>query len=83
MTIKELHSKLDKHGIDPESYYLHGLYGSSSDDEKLALIIRKGKYTIEYETYYRERGEKHSIRIFSDENIVCDWILNKLTNQLK
>lgn len=83
MTIEELYNKLEKQWIGTERYYLHGLYDSSSDEEKLALIIRRGKYTIEYETYYRERGEKHSIKIFTDENEVCDWILNKLTKQIK
>ena len=64
MTLQELYIKLKKLGVSEHRYYLHGLYGSTNDDDKPALTIKKGVYTVEYETYYKERGEKHSIRIF-------------------
>lgn len=78
MTIEELHHKLIELEIPEDQYYLHGLYGSTDDNEKVAVTIKKGKYTIEYETYFKERGKKHSIRIFTSEDEVSKWILNKL-----
>ena len=79
MTIEELHNKLVELGISPDRYYLHGLYGSTDDNEKVALTIRRGKYTIEYETYFKERGQKHSIKIFTDEKQASEWVLRLLT----
>ncbi len=67
MTLKELHRKLKKLGVSTNEYYLHGLYGSPSDNDKPALTIRKGKYTYEYEVYYKERGLKHSSNSFTSE----------------
>ena len=81
MTIEELSKKLTKRGISSDSYYLHGLYGSLDDSEKIALSMKKGKYTLEYEVYYKERGEKHSSRIFIDEQEACEYIYAKLTDE--
>lgn len=53
MTISELHTKLLDSGIPDDKYYLHGLYGSTDDNEKIGMTIKKGKYTIEYEVYFR------------------------------
>lgn len=78
MTIEELYKKLVELQIPEDRYYLHGLYGSSDDNDKIALIIRKGKYTTEYETYFKERGEKHSVRMFTNENEASNWLLEKL-----
>ena len=75
MTIKELHLKLQDLKISADNYFLHGLYGSSDDDNRLSMIIKKGKYTIEYEVYIRERGEKHSIIVSTDENKACEYFL--------
>ena len=74
MTLQELHIKLKELGVTKDRYYLHGLYGSTSDDDKLALTIRKGVNTIEYETYYKERGDKHSIRTFTTEHEACQYL---------
>lgn len=57
MTLQDLHIKLKELGVPENRYYLHGLYGSTSDDDKLALTIKEGVYTVEYETYYKERGK--------------------------
>jgi hypothetical protein len=54
-----------------------GLYGSTSDQDKLSLVIRRGAYSIEYHVYYKERGEKHSLKIFTDENVACTYFLKK------
>ncbi len=46
MTIKELHQQLQKLGVTSENYYLHGRFGSTNDNEKIALTIHRGKYFI-------------------------------------
>ena len=81
MTISELHNRLKESGINDDQYFLHGLFGSKDDNDKIALTIRKGQYVIEYETYYSERGEKHSIRIFTTENEACEYIYKKLIDE--
>ena len=81
MTIAELHKKLIEKEIKEDSYFLHGLYGSKNDNEKLALSIKKGKFNLEYETYFKERGEKHSIRIFYSKNDACEYFYKQLTNE--
>ena len=54
MTIAELHITLQDFGIPSEEYYLHGLFGSTDDNEKLGMTIKQGKYSIEYDVYFRE-----------------------------
>jgi hypothetical protein len=78
MTIQELYIKLKELGVHEDRYYLHGLYGSTNDDDKLSLTIRRGTYSVEYEVYFKERGEKHSKRIFTNENEACQYFLNIL-----
>ena len=82
MDIKELNKKIKNSGISEDKYYLHGLYGSKDDNDKLSLIIKQGKYTIEYEIYFREKGEKHSIEIFTNENEACQYFYDKLKDSL-
>jgi hypothetical protein len=81
MTLSELHTKLKNNGISEDHYFLHGLFGSTDDNEKIALSIKKGKYNIEYETYFKERGEKHSIRTFNTEDEACEYIYKKLIDE--
>ncbi|GAA4274708.1 hypothetical protein U6A24_09075 [Aquimarina gracilis] len=88
MTLNELHIKLQELGVSEEEYYLHGLYGSTNDNDKLALSISKGKYNYQYEIYFRERGEKRTIKSFSSENEACDYLLRefkeiKLNEQIR
>jgi hypothetical protein len=78
MTLQELHIQLKELGIPEDRYYLHGLYGSSGDDNKFSLVIRKGFYSLEYEVYFKERGEKHSSRIFTDEDEACHYFYKRL-----
>src|SRR5690606_11171591 len=78
MTIAELHHGLREFGVPAERYFLHGLYGSSDDNEKWALVIKNGKYTNEYEVYYRERGAKHSTLTFTEENEACDYLFKRI-----
>ncbi len=46
MTVAELHGKLKELGISENTYYLLGIYGSSDDNDKIALTIKKGKLTV-------------------------------------
>ena len=79
MTIQELHSKLKEAGISENTYYLHGIYGSLDDNDKIALTIRKGKIAVEYEVYFKEKGKKQSAKIFITEDEVCQCIYKKLS----
>ncbi len=81
MNIKELYNELKRLQIPENRCYLHGLYGSSNDNDKLSLVIKKGKFSIEYEVYYCERGEKHSIRNFTIEDEACQYMLKKLKEE--
>ena len=81
MTIEELNSELKKLGVSDDRYYLHGLFGSTDDNDKIALTVRKGKFTIEYEVYYKERGEKHSSRTFTTEDEACKYLLHKIQEE--
>jgi len=82
MTIEELNNELKNLDVSEDRYYLQGLFGSTNDNDKIALTIRKGNYTIEYEVYYKERGEKHSTRTFTTETEACKYILNKIQEEL-
>ncbi|MCB9174916.1 MAG: hypothetical protein H6589_09930 [Flavobacteriales bacterium] len=82
MTIEELNSELNKLGVSDDRYYLHGLFGSTDDNDKIALTVKKGNYMIEYEVYYRERGEKHSTRTFTTETEACEYVLHKIQEEL-
>lgn len=83
MTLQELHRQLKELGISEDRYYLHGLYGSTNDDNKLALTIKKGKQIVEYEVYYKDRGEKHSERVFISEDEACLYVYKKLEGNKK
>ncbi|MFC0878924.1 hypothetical protein ACE01N_20185 [Saccharicrinis sp. FJH2] len=82
MTIEELNSELKKIGVSDDRYCLQGLFGSTDDNDKIAMTIKMGKYTAEYEVYYRERGEKHSSRTFTNETDACEYILSKIQEEL-
>lgn len=81
MTIKELHKRLLEDGVSEDQYFLHGLFGSADDNDKIGLTIKKSQYGIEFETYYKERGEKHSIRTFATEKEACEYIYKKLIDE--
>ena len=81
MTISDLHNKLKEKGIIEDKYFLHGLFGSTDDNDKISLTIKQGQFGLEYETYYKERGEKHSIRTFTTEKEACEYIYKKLIDE--
>ena len=78
MTIKQLHDKLTELGVDESRYYLHGLFGATNDDEKVALSIKVVNGQKEYQIYFRERGETTLIRSFNNEPDACRFILKRL-----
>ncbi|HWK06833.1 MAG TPA: hypothetical protein VNS58_24530 [Puia sp.] len=78
MTLAELHNKLKELQISENTYYLHGIYGSSDDNDKMALTIRKGKIAVEYEVYFKEKGEKQSTKTFITEDGACQYIYRQL-----
>jgi len=78
MTLADLHTRLKEKGISEDRYYLHGRYGSTDDNDKIALTIKAGRYTVQYETYFRERGEKHSVKVFATESEACKYVYCKL-----
>lgn len=81
MTLKELHKELNTMNISKDKYYLQGLYGSTDDNNKIALIIKQRDYVTEYEVYYKERGEKYSERTFTTESEACEYILSQILEQ--
>ena len=82
MTLESLHQKLQSLNVSTDKYYLHGLYGSTDDNDKIALTIKRGKFVIEYFVYYRERGKKHSERIFTNEAEACKHVLSQIQEEL-
>lgn len=82
MTIEELNNELKKLGVSDDRYYLHGLFGSTDDNDKIAMTIKLRTYNAEYEVYYRERGEKHSSKTFTNENDACEYVLSKIQEEL-
>ena len=80
MTIEQLHIKLADLKVPADNYYLHGLYGSTDDNDKLALTIKMGKQTAEYEVYFKERGQKNSSTVFYSEDEACNYILKKFVD---
>jgi len=78
MSIKELYYKLKDLGIPEDKYYLHGLYGSLNDENKLALVIKKGSHSLEYEIYFKEHGEKRHLKNFINETDACEYFYQRL-----
>ncbi|SMC48721.1 hypothetical protein [Moheibacter sediminis] len=83
MTIEELDKNLKEIGVSESKYYLQGLYGSTNDEDKIALVIKRGKCSIEYEIYYKERGEKNSLKIFTNETEACEYVYKRLIDNKK
>ncbi len=80
MTIEQLNNKLTELKVPEVKYYLHEQYGSTNDQDKPALTIKRGKYTIEYEVYYKERGEVNSSRTFTTEDEACEYLFKQVVD---
>lgn len=78
MTISELYGQLQLLGIPEEWYYLHGLYGSTDDNDKIALVVKGNNC----EVYFKERGQKQSEKIFQTEKEACNYLLKELKTQM-
>lgn len=76
MSIKDLYVKLQELGISEDNYYLHGLFGTHSDEDRISLNIKRGVLTVEYEVYFKERGTVHSTITFTNEGEACQYIFN-------
>jgi hypothetical protein len=76
--ISELHNQLQLLNIPEDWYYLHGLYGSTDDNDKIALVIKQDNY----EVYFKERGQKTSERYFDKESEACEYMLKQLKTEL-
>jgi hypothetical protein len=81
MTLEELHNKLTDTGITADKYYLHGLFGSTDDNEKLGLRIFKDNNRIKYQVYFKERGEVSSTSDFDTEDEACKYMFKKLKDE--
>ena len=77
MNLAELYKELKVLEIDDSQIYLHGLYGSKDDNDKLALLIKMGKHRPVWEIYHKERGQIGSVRKFFDEDSACQYYLRR------
>lgn len=82
MKLNELHKKLIELNL-AEEYYLHGLFGSTDDNDKLSLVIKMGIKTAEYEIYFKERGFKTTLKIFYSEEEACEYFLKQFLGEAK
>ena len=82
MTLAELNQHLKNLGIEDDKFYLHGLYGSNSDQNKISLTIKTEQFTTQYEVYYKERGVKSSSLLFHQESAACEYVLSQLKEEL-
>ena len=73
MNIEELKKALDKAGVKPIYYSLHGLSGGPYDG---ASILEKERDKWVY--YYCERGGKFDLQYFDTEDEACKHILQIL-----
>jgi len=74
MTISELHRKLKDIGVPDNKYYLHGLYGSTDDNDKLALTISQGDNNV----YFKEYGIKTTDLHFATEDEACNYLFKHI-----
>ena len=77
MNLQELYDELKRMGVPDSQIYLHGIYGSTDDDNKLSMIIKMNEFRPVWEVYYRERGVKDSIREFTQETEACMYYLER------
>ena len=77
MTIDQLHNQLNQLGIPDDWYYIHGLYGATDDNEKLALVIKLDGP----EVYFKEYGVKTSLHKFRTEDEACNYMFLHLKDE--
>ena len=74
MTISELHKKLQNLNVPEDYYYLHGLYGSLDDNDKIALVVKQGDSNV----YFKEFGIKTTDLHFKTEDEACNYLFNRI-----
>ena len=77
MDIADLYAELKTMAVPDSKIYLHGLYGSTDDNEKLALTVKMGEKRPIWEVYFKERGQINSLRQFDDEHSACEYYLKR------
>lgn len=78
MTISQLYEQLKQLEIPDNWYYLHGLYGSTDDNDKIAVIIKQGHC----EVYFKERGQRTTDLRFDTETEACKYVLKKMKTEM-
>jgi hypothetical protein len=78
MNIEQLYKRLTEAGVPEYRFFLHGLFGSTDDNERLALTIYKRGDKTYYEVYFKERGTSSTLNVFSTESEACDFMFEKL-----
>ena len=81
MKIEQLYKKLIENNISSDKYYLHGLFGSSDDNERLGLKIFKDSNRIKYQIYFKERGQVTSSCDYDSEDEACEVMFRKLKDE--
>ena len=81
MKIEQLYKKLTENNISSDKYYLHGLFGSSDDNERLGLKIFKDSNRIKYQIYFKERGQVTSSWDYDSEDEACEVMFRKLKDE--
>jgi hypothetical protein len=81
MKIEQLYKKLTENNISSDKYYLHGLFGSSDDNERLGLKIFKDSDRIKYQIYFKERGQVTSSWDYDSEDEACEVMFRKLKDE--
>lgn len=79
LKLEKLYFRLKALGVPEESYYLQGLYGSTTDNYKLSLVIKESDHGTEYEMYHKEKEHKHIIQVFTDFDIASNYFIEQLT----
>jgi hypothetical protein len=81
MKIEQLYKKLTENNISSDKYYLHGLFGSSDDNERLGLKIFKDGNRIKCQIYFKERGQVTSSWDYDSEDEACEVMFQELKDE--
>jgi hypothetical protein len=73
--LKNFYNRLKELSISDQILSARTFGSLTTANDNQLLSIKMGKYTAEYEVYYKERGnKKHSSRIFMTEAEACDFL---------
>jgi len=78
MNIEQLYKRLTEAGVPEYRFFIHGLFGSTDENERLALTIYKQGDKTCYEVYFKERGTSSTLNVFSTESEACNFMYEKL-----